>query len=187
LTPPSTANPNVTSSLFSSSSNPGKRLEIRRSLGFVRPFFPSISFSPSVHHLTSSLLRLLDIVETLLLLIWRHLLHFINIALSSSSDPSSSSAGTFATILPSSVSLRFSQAGPSSDLFSSNGRKGGGREVWERTNEELNPALRKVEGVVELSTEIFGQDARLRTSYLQVLARRLRELEQAVPEDGERR
>jgi hypothetical protein len=128
-----------------------------------------------------------DIVETLLLLIWRHLLHFINTALSSSSD-SSPSAGTFATILPSSVSLRFSQAGPSSDLFSSNGRRGGGgREVWERTNEELNPALSRVEGVVELPTEIFGQEARLRMSYLQVLARRLRELEQAVPEEGERR
>jgi hypothetical protein len=47
--------------------------------------------------------------------------------------------------------------------------------------------LSRVEGVVELPTEIFGQEARLRMSYLQVLARRLRELEQAVPEEGERR
>lgn len=83
------------------------------------------------------------IVETLLLLLWRHLFHYLSESLQD--GPSSS----WATILPSSVSLRFSQGpGATQDLLSSKrGGVLGGKEMWDEASRELGPSLGRLEGV----------------------------------------
>ncbi|KAL7408793.1 nucleoporin Nup186/Nup192/Nup205 [Mrakia frigida] len=123
-------------------------------------------------------LSALFIVESLLLLLWRHLLHYVNDSLQDGPD------SNWATVLPSTVSLRFSQGPSGADLMAASGRRrgGGAKEMWERASEDLNPALKRLEGV-ELSSDIFGSDARLRQSYLAILTRRLRELDQAFAEE----
>lgn len=145
------------------------------------------------------------ITETMLLLLWRHLLFFINESLQDGP------AANWATIPPQSVSLRFSQ-GPGAAGDGYGARRGGAsglREMWERVSEELHPALGKLERMelvrgLSLSSrpsrpsltclaspsspllqpiDIFGADTQLKTSYLAVMSRRLRELDLAVPDE----
>ncbi|CDZ97366.1 Uncharacterized conserved protein [Phaffia rhodozyma] len=120
----------------------------------------------------------LFLVDTLLLLIWRHFLHFLNNSLKDgSSEPN------WNAIVPSSVSLRFSQNQSPGEMFgTSGGRKGVAREMWERSSEELSPALGKLESV-DLPIELFGSEVNVRQSYVSIMVRRLREVLSAASAD----